>query len=280
MNRKLKRSVAAIMIAMTAASVAVADSGDRTLFATSRHKSDYMPMVQAGSAPVDEALGRIIPAPYRVLVDDSIPSSLYLVWGSGDNWMDILRRAIAPIGLKATPDWSRNSIRIEWVDKPNTNKEVAVAEAADFVVVEQEKGVAATHPPSPHTPLPGDFVVVKQPDPAPSPTREPAPEPKQSEPLVLASFETSERTGKLPEANVMWRLMQAAVNGDKIVLSGVSSLTNEKMRVRYANDYANKLRASLLAVGFPLETVVVAEDAVSLGKRGGVKIKIVKGDAK
>lgn len=122
--------------------------------------------------------------------------------------------------------------------------------ASDFVVVKQAERMF------------GDFVVAKQSAPV----------------QVLARFETHERTGNLPDPNVMWRLMQAAVNGDRIVLSGVSGVSNAKERERYANNYANKLRNSLLAVGFPAGTVVVAEDADHFGKRGGVTIEIIKGN--
>lgn len=68
--------------------------------------------VRAGNAPIDQALARIIPAPYKIELDRSVSSNTVLVWAAGENWMTVLKRAIAPLGLVADPDWSRNTVRI------------------------------------------------------------------------------------------------------------------------------------------------------------------------
>lgn len=68
--------------------------------------------IPAGSARVDQGLARIIPPPYRIELDRSVPSTMILNWPSGNNWMDVLRQGIAPMGLVAVPDWSHNIVRI------------------------------------------------------------------------------------------------------------------------------------------------------------------------
>jgi len=68
--------------------------------------------VRGGSAPVDRALATIIPAPYRIVLDNGVPPSASLVWRSGDNWMDVLKEAVAPLGLDVRADWSQNIISI------------------------------------------------------------------------------------------------------------------------------------------------------------------------
>lgn len=68
--------------------------------------------VPAGSATVDQGLARIIPPPYHIEIDRSVPSTTIINWPSGNNWMDVLRQAIAPMGLVAVPDWSHNTVRI------------------------------------------------------------------------------------------------------------------------------------------------------------------------
>lgn len=68
--------------------------------------------IPAGSAKVDQGLARIIPPPYRIELDRSVPSTMILNWPAGSNWMEVLRQAIAPMGLVAVPDWSHNIVRI------------------------------------------------------------------------------------------------------------------------------------------------------------------------
>lgn len=69
-------------------------------------------VVTGGTAPIDQALPRIIPPPYRIALDQSVPASVQLVWQSGSNWMDVLRNAVAPLGLSVIPNWNTNTILI------------------------------------------------------------------------------------------------------------------------------------------------------------------------
>lgn len=68
--------------------------------------------VVAGSAPIEQALARIIPGPYRIELDKAVPTSAVLVWAGGSNWMDVLRNAVAPMGLLVSADWQTNTIRV------------------------------------------------------------------------------------------------------------------------------------------------------------------------
>jgi hypothetical protein len=69
-------------------------------------------VVVAGSAPIEQALARIIPGPYRIELDKAVPTSAVLVWSGGSNWMDVLRNAVAPMGLLVSADWQTNTVRI------------------------------------------------------------------------------------------------------------------------------------------------------------------------
>lgn len=68
--------------------------------------------VAAGHAPIEQALSTIIPKPYRIALDQSIPASAMVVWPAGTDWMKVLRAAVAPLDLYVEPDWSSNIIRI------------------------------------------------------------------------------------------------------------------------------------------------------------------------
>jgi hypothetical protein len=108
-----------IVSAMVAASLVVipttsAVANDRELFKANAANmaGNDLPLIRAGYAPVDDAMARIVPPPYRVMIDESIPASMQIVWGNGDNWMEVLRRALAPVDLVVEPDWANNVIKI------------------------------------------------------------------------------------------------------------------------------------------------------------------------
>jgi hypothetical protein len=56
--------------------------------------------VAAGTARLDEALDRLVPASYRIVVDDGIPAQVVLVWPSGADWERVVRAALDPIGIE------------------------------------------------------------------------------------------------------------------------------------------------------------------------------------
>lgn len=68
--------------------------------------------VKAGSAPIEQALSTIIPVPYRIALDQSVPASAIIVWPAGNDWMKVLRAAVAPLDLYVEPDWKSNTIRV------------------------------------------------------------------------------------------------------------------------------------------------------------------------
>jgi len=68
--------------------------------------------VSAGTAPIEQALSTIVPAAYRIALDDSVPSSAMVVWPAGDNWVTVLRAAVAPLDLVVSPDWEHNVVRV------------------------------------------------------------------------------------------------------------------------------------------------------------------------
>jgi hypothetical protein len=76
--------------------------------------------VAGGQAPIDQALSTIIPAAYRIALDQSVPSTAIIVWPAGDDWMKVLRAAVAPLDLYVEPDWTNNVIRIVRVNAAPT----------------------------------------------------------------------------------------------------------------------------------------------------------------
>lgn len=292
----MKRSFIATMIAVISVpAVAPSMADDRALFyqGGAVRAAVQMPVVMAGSATIDEALPRIIPSPYRVILDDSVPASLYLIWGNGDNWMAVLNRALAPIGLVAQPDWSRNTVSVIW------RKQTAPAQAATatpVLPVGSVHGVAGAPVAPPPVPAKqnGRFEIVRPLEQSPAQPFTPAPVQQSpsakaalpSEALSPAATPISERskfvfgiTGQLPDPGVMWQLMKAVVGGDRLVLTGASTVKDDEKRVRYSNGYATRLRANLLAVGFPPSSVVVVEHEVNAERsnKPGVKILISRG---
>ncbi len=69
-------------------------------------------VIAAGSAPIEQALARLIPAPYRIQLDARVPVSWIVSWPSGTDWMAVLRAALTPMGLVVVPHWDANTIQI------------------------------------------------------------------------------------------------------------------------------------------------------------------------
>lgn len=103
-NQLLLSAACAFALGLASSPAAVAQSAPQTM--------PNPGAVAGGSAPIDQALPRIIPAPYRIALDQSVPASAQLVWQSGTNWMDVLRAAVAPLGLTVVPNWNTNTILI------------------------------------------------------------------------------------------------------------------------------------------------------------------------
>lgn len=328
MNMNMKKTAKAMMITslvLALPTIPMANTAtDRALFEMNSRGSGQSadPLIRAGHAPVDDAVAKIVPAPYRILMDESVPASMQLVWGGGDNWMEVLRRALAPVGLVAETDWAKNTIKISWKAKPSqviaqSSQETGIAAApaapSAFEVIANEaprnsyQARAQSAPVSPASTVArqtypaqpaqtGGFVVAQQsrnvggfvvtkPEPvaaqaaaqAPRVSRaSSAPQVAKSDPVERYAMSAN---ADLPSSAVMWRLMKAAVNGEKIVLSGVSSLSSEEQRARYGEMYASKLRTRLIEIGFPADTVVLGDRQSDRANKAGVRIMVSKEEA-
>ncbi len=258
-----------------------ATGGDKDLFYRNQPRAsapqEAPVMVSGGSGLIERALVEIVPAPYKVYLDDSVPPTMMLIWGRGDNWMEVLKRALAPVGLVAKPDWAKNSVTVAWrVESPAVQAPsyaVAAAPAAPsaplFTVSDPVQ--------QPSTRMSGGFDVVQ---PAPERVAVPAPVAKREPAMtsVIGQEIIAGRNGELPKADDMWTLMKAAVSGKRIVVSGRSNMRNEDTRMLFANRYATKARESLLAVGFPSHLVVINERGGYLASKPRVTLSVVQGE--
>lgn len=97
---------------------AAAHASDRDLFMPSWQRSALASapkfLVPSAQALIDEALEKIIPVPYSIILDETVPPSVYLTWAGTNNWMQALQQALAPIGLEVSPNWANNEIVITW----------------------------------------------------------------------------------------------------------------------------------------------------------------------
>lgn len=186
--KNITRPAALILACAAWAMPAVAQS-DRDLFYSNGYAtaSTQSFVVQAGSATIDDALQRIIPMPYQIVLDQTVPESLYLVWRATNNWMDALQTALAPIGLEVVANWQRNEIIISWT-----------AKQYDATPVQGPTAFAQAHQPQAQTPE----VLVKatpligrdlnsqenqpksQPQTAPVVVAQAQPTPKEPEPVA------------------------------------------------------------------------------------------------
>lgn len=249
-----KRYLAVVMLAFFTVS---SYSDDRAMF------RQYAPPPVQESAPIERALARIIPAPYRIMLDDAVPGSLALVWKRGDNWMEVLTAALAPIGLQAVPDWNTNTITVTWKERPSAPPaQVAAAPAAPQ---------SAPDAPDPKVAAPagmsGSFEFFAKDDSVGADSLAPVGQVRDFFIGKKKAFPAEEfvvivvKPGGGLEGSNIWKVMKAAALGSRVVLTGYSGAIYEKNRVRYANQYAATLRAKLLGMGMPPEIVTVNERA-------------------
>lgn len=206
------------------------------------------------SLPIDQALAKLIPDPYIIYVDKSVPSTLQLSFvdpGKNGDWLDSLEKALAVTGLMVQPDWNRNTLRIVSSKSqarilPGQEQSSALASPVMPVFRGRFESAGIDNSKSKNSALVED-VSIK------TPTRDEAPVPE------LRVIRSSHLAGRLPISSDMWELMQAAVAGRRIMLVGYSAVAEEKTRIRLSNTYAHRLRARLMEIGFPAHLVVVHE---------------------
>jgi hypothetical protein len=206
--------------------------------------------------PIDQALAKLIPDPYIIYVDKSVPSTLQLSFvdpGKNGDWLDSLEKALAVSGLIVQPDWNRNTLRIvssKSQDRtPSGQGPSSVSSSPVMPVFRGRFESAGTDNSKSRNPALVEEVSVK------TPARDEAPAAGPE----LRVIRSSHLAGRLPVSSDMWELMQAAVAGRRIMLVGYSAVTEEKTRIRLSNTYAHRLRARLMEIGFPAHLVVVHE---------------------
>jgi hypothetical protein len=106
-----------------------ATAGSSRIYSANRVDSG----IAAGSAPIEQALATLIPAPYRIELDSRVPNNWIVVWTAGRDWLSVLRAAVEPMGLRVVPEWSRGEIKIV----------LASASAATSMAVQPAATVAA-----------------------------------------------------------------------------------------------------------------------------------------
>lgn len=80
--------------------VASSTSSPALFPAQARGPWDEPQKIAAGTARLDEALDRLVPASYRIVVDGDIPAQVVLVWPAGADWERAVRAALDPIGIE------------------------------------------------------------------------------------------------------------------------------------------------------------------------------------
>jgi hypothetical protein len=67
----------------------------------------------AGSAPIEQALAVIVPAPWQIDLDSRVDVTRTMSWPSSSNWVTALRAACAQMGLIARIDYARQTVDVE-----------------------------------------------------------------------------------------------------------------------------------------------------------------------
>jgi hypothetical protein len=71
--------------------------------------------VQAGSAAVEQALAQLVPAQYRVKLDQSIPKTTVLTWADQGDWVGALRQAALGARLRVDHDMEQSLVMVSAV---------------------------------------------------------------------------------------------------------------------------------------------------------------------
>lgn len=100
--------------------------------------------IKAGTAPFELALDAIVPQPYKIELRANVPANTMVTWTDGDNWMQVLRDAIAPLALDANHDIERNVVVVTNASRGSAQRRVAAkaitVNASDTKVVVEGSG--------------------------------------------------------------------------------------------------------------------------------------------
>lgn len=68
--------------------------------------------IPGGSAPVEQALAKLVPAPLQVRIDARIAPQTMLTWQAASDWMTALRQAIDGAGLQVRPQFAHGILEV------------------------------------------------------------------------------------------------------------------------------------------------------------------------
>ena len=72
----------------------------------------------AGSAPIEQALALIVPAPWQIDLDSRVSATQTMSWPSTNNWVTALQAACAKMGLVAHIDRATQTVEVEEMSLP------------------------------------------------------------------------------------------------------------------------------------------------------------------
>jgi hypothetical protein len=257
----MKKTLIAVLVASLISPVISAIADDRANFQTYAKTDENPLMIKSGMAVVDVAMSKIIPSPYRILIDSSVPSSMMVVWHDGNNWMEVLKDAVAPMGLVATPDWNNNTVTIAW----GKGKKPAIPKT-----------------------MTGSFGVMDTALSVPEPTVQSSEYLKKTEDrLYIGKTDgmavsytktyTADRNG-LPDFATLFDMRVAIGDGGEIIVTGFSGVKNESSRVKWANYFAEEMKKKLVQLGFAEDKIVVRKrtDYEKKGDKPRVEFFLIK----
>jgi len=193
----------------------MAGSGDH-LFSISHARGpwDSATAVAAGFARIDDALDRLVPMRYRIVIDRSIPEQAILSWPRSDDWVTAVRLGLDAIGLEL-----RFREQDEVVEIRHADRRIRVGRI-ERVDLQQSKWMTFVS----RTPLQPEIVVERN---------------------------------VIPGNDILNSMRLTVAQGGKVFLKGYSGTISEKLRVHWANIFAENMRKRLVAHGFPAKSLVV-----------------------
>lgn len=199
----------------------IAGGGDRAYFVGNAAAGpwDAVETVNAGYARIDDALDRLVPENYRIVIEQSIPEYAILAWPRSTDWVTAVRAGLESIGLE---------MRID----------------SKLGVVEVRRAKARIQ-----------IGRINRVDLSDAPVQAEKNETKQSEDVDTFFVDRL----SFPNEEQMRRIWRVVGNGGQVALKGYSGTVTEAKRIYWANTFARNMKNKLIAKGILEKFIVVEE---------------------
>ena len=114
----MKKTILAVSLAAACLNAWGAGAADPAVWSTPGPALQAQTMLFAGSAPIEQALAVIVPAPWQIDLDSRVDVTRKMSWSSSANWVTALQAACSQMGLVVRIDRAHQTVDVMQASAP------------------------------------------------------------------------------------------------------------------------------------------------------------------